>query len=459
MANKGRSRSGYLYRRWQGKDYPIDDKTVSGKGVICLRYMLNGKTHKKSLKTNDITEAKRLQKEFMAPLLYADEKAALDQVILKANNVQDKIEAIELAQTPPTTIIGAWDTYTDSTERPDSGERTLKDYKVHWKKFTEWLKEKHASIIALNEITQAIASEYASFLMKEKVSPNTFNKRVNFLRLMCDTISEEARLEMNPFEKIKRKKLKTTSKREFTIEELRQIFSTKDKDLKMLLMLGLHTGLRLGDCATLNWGEVDMDRQLIRRIPNKTRSRSPKPVIAGITSSLYAELNTIPLSKRKGFVLPSMARDYVKDAGLITNIVQEHFESCGIRTHKEGTGYITKPDPKDPGKTIKEHTGKRAVVEVGFHSLRHTFVSLHAERGTPQAVIQAIVGHGNPAMTAHYTHIGEDTARRAAGVLDSGIKDAEFEEVRAPLPPWARQLIEQQNSRNWKKIKEELLAT
>ena len=61
-------------------------------------------------------------------------------------------------------------------------------------------------------------------------------------------------------------------------------------------------------------------------------------------------------------------------------------------------------------------------------------------------------------MTAHYTHIGEDTARRAAGVLDSGIKDAEFEEVQPPIPKWARVLIEQQDGKNWEKIKKELLA-
>jgi hypothetical protein len=67
-------------------------------------------------------------------------------------------------------------------------------------------------------------------------------------------------------------------------------------------------------------------------------------------------------------------------------------------------------------------------------------------------------GHGNPAMTAHYTHIGEDTARRAAGVLDSSIKDAECEEVRTPLPQWARELIDELDSGNWERIKGELLA-
>ena len=58
------------------------------------------------------------------------------------------------------------------------------------------------------------------------------------------------------------------------------------------------------------------------------------------------------------------------------------------------------------------------MVEVGFHSLRHTYVSLHAERGTPAAIIQGNVGHGSPAMTEHYTHISDAAAVEVAKVLD-----------------------------------------
>src|SRR6267154_1030762 len=67
----------------------------------------------------------------------------------------------------------------------------------------------------------------------------------------------------------------------------------------------------------------------------------------------------------------------------VTDKVQSHFKTCGIKLHKRGTGT----------------DGRRAVVEVGFHSLRHTFVSLCRESNAPLAVVESIVGHGNPAMT------------------------------------------------------------
>ena len=53
----------------------------------------------------------------------------------------------------------------------------------------------------------------------------------------------------------------------------------------------------------------------------------------------------------------------------------------------------------EDGKPKEVHTGTRAVVEVGFHSLRHTFVSLCRAAGAPLSVVEAIVGHASPAMT------------------------------------------------------------
>ena len=59
----------------------------------------------------------------------------------------------------------------------------------------------------------------------------------------------------------------------------------------------------------------------------------------------------------------------------------------------------------------------RAVVEVGFHSLRHTIVSLCKANNVPRAAIQERVGHSSPAMTALYTHAGEELRTKAVAAL------------------------------------------
>jgi hypothetical protein len=92
---------------------------------------------------------------------------------------------------------------------------------------------------------------------------------------------------------------------------------------------------------------------------------------------------------------------------------------------------------------------------VGFHSLRHTWVSMHAAAGTPGAVIQASVGHANPAMTAHYTHVNEITARDVARALPAFSGHAESH--KEPLPAWAAKLIESLTAENAESVKTELL--
>jgi integrase len=52
-----------------------------------------------------------------------------------------------------------------------------------------------------------------------------------------------------------------------------------------------------------------------------------------------------------------------------------------------------------------------------FHDLRHTFITLMAERGVPLPVVQSMVGHMSARMTRYYTHISSQAARQAVELL------------------------------------------
>jgi hypothetical protein len=47
-------------------------------------------------------------------------------------------------------------------------------------------------------------------------------------------------------------------------------------------------------------------------------------------------------------------------------------------------------------------------------------VSFCAKAEVPLPVVQAIVGHGNPAITRHYIHIGEESIKQAINALPQG---------------------------------------
>jgi integrase len=97
----------------------------------------------------------------------------------------------------------------------------------------------------------------------------------------------------------------------------------------------------------------------------------------------------IAIQNKKEYVMPRFA-DYSKNLVIKnrTSIqIKKVFKKAGIQTNR-----------------VREN-GKNKVAIVGYHSLRHTFISRHAELGTPLAVVQESVGHSSDVMTQHYQQI------------------------------------------------------
>jgi len=133
--------------------------------------------------------------------------------------------------------------------------------------------------------------------------------------------------------------------------------------------------LRLGDAVRLDWSKVDMGNRRIAVIPGKTaRYAKGKPVVIPIVASFAAILSQVPKTERKGAVCPELAALAERDEAAVSNRVQRVFTACGIETH-----------------AAQAAQSGRARVAVGFHSLRHTFVTIAAEHGVPLAIVQAVL--------------------------------------------------------------------
>lgn len=315
---------------------------------------------------------------------------------------------------PALSITDAFAAYCRSPLRPDSGDRTLSDYKGYFKGLCSWLSVHHPEIKELRQIGNSTVEEFLGEL-RDSRSSGTYNKRVVFFRKMWAVLAEgdegkevnpadpqdrPAKLTANPWERIRKRLPHIHSRRELTVEELGKIIKASEGEMKTLFAIGIYTGLRLGDCCLLDWGETDLERGLITVRPRKTRRRSNgKPVVIPIHPTLAELLAQTPPALRKGAVLPETAAIYSKRSVTIIARIQRFFAKCGIKT------------------SSKDAETGRLLTDVGFHSLRHTFVSLSANAGTPLAVVQSIVGHSNPAMTQHYFHENKAALTAAVGAL------------------------------------------
>ena len=327
-------------------------------------------------------------------------------------------------------IADAWDAWLQAPRRGKPADSTLRGYRAMWghsavKKrgtkntngFTSWLRMHHPKLKFVHEISDAIAEEYAGFLMHSGLSPRTYNATITFLRSMFRTLKNRAGLTRNPWEEIPLTENDTQGRRNLSHAELKKVCAKATGDLRYLIAVGLYTGLRLGDAVTLKWHAgttvdrfsrshrlgVDLDAHVIRLRPQKTRRKRRvltvplHPVLQAMLVELKAEQ-----PEDETYLFPEWAKIHAAGHSYkITDIIQAHFLSCGIETLEH----------------MADGSRKRAIVRVGFHSLRHSFVSLCAANNVPQHAIQELVGHGSPAMTMLYSHADDEQKASAINVL------------------------------------------
>ena len=420
-----------------------------GKNVGCLvlrgktwfaRWVVGKKTFTRTTKTGNKETAEAKLKEFTAPFRLGGEEKTLETMAARLGGVRAEIAKHE-DEKPATTIQNGWREYLDQHNRPDSGPVTLSQYEGWYRAFAKWFEEHYPKkdddgkpvSSELRQVTQEQADQYAGHLLK-LVTATTFNRHMNALALVWRVLGKTARLSFNPWKAISRKRFVVHSRRELTIEELEKLFNKAQGEMRLLLALGTFCGLRLGDAACLEWGNVDMVKGIISLIPQKTARRSHKRVTVPIHRALYAMLEVIPKALRHGYVMPAMAARHQSFNAALAKDVADLFLSVDIKTNVNAMTKSEKEALKEEREKAKaegkefpkaEPKGPRARADCGFHSLRHTFVSLCAAGGVSQSVVQSLVGHGSPAMTQHYTHIGIETAQKAVALLPDVTKEPE----------------------------------
>lgn len=319
---------------------------------------------------------------------------------------EDACAAIPLAK--------VWSQYERSPNAYRHDEQAKHKKRSAWLYVAEWMRDNHPEVDEASKITVAIANEYMNHY-RESNTAGTCNNKLKFFTGMFNALQRDGVVETNPWLSVKRYPKDNHTRRELTAGEVGRILSvaaTMGGEWHSLIMVGLYTGLRLGDCCMLDWKDIDLAHMIVQVIPRKTKKYAcGQPVTIPIHPQLLGVLERIPLDGRRGFVLGEMADLYQRHRSLLTNRISEMFTAAGIETSIMIEGR-TRPTPY-----------------ATFHSLRHSFVSFATNSGVPLPVVQSIVGHHSSAMTRHYYHANEEALRKAVDAVP------DFEETSRPLQP------------------------
>lgn len=349
-------------------------KEKSGRWTI--RVGINGKRYSRSTRTYDKNQAESFLERFLNPF-------GLGKMRLPLSDV--------------------WLAYLQSPCRRDLAKSTLESKRNVWNHFAKWMEKNYLHVTTLSEITREMVAEYLRSISLE-ICASTYNARICVLREIFHCLADNVSEADDPWTGVRLRTDDSHSRRELTLDELSRLIKAaadKGKEWYRLFLVGIYTGMRLGDCCKLEWNAVNLERKVIQIVPQKTRKHSNgHPVTIPIHDELLQELNR---AKTEGgaSVMPSLAQNYKCAKWHVTHGLQDIFKAANIQTSIQLEGRRIKTP------------------EATFHSLRHTFVSFAANAGISLSVIASIVGHCSTAMTRHYYHENEEVLRRAVDSIPS----------------------------------------
>lgn len=298
-----------------------------------------------------------------------------------------------------------------------------------WRGFAEWMRMRHPETQEIAAVTRGMCEEYLDNL-KMNHSNVTCNIYKFMIRDVFRTLLGEFWPGRNPWDDVECLPCDMVARRELATDEIRRLINAaigKGREWAMLFRLAAYTGMRLGDCCSLEWKDVLLERGVIQVIPGKARKRRRgRPVTIPIHAKLKRHLLKTSPKMRNGPVLPEIAGLYRRGAANVTRILGGIFTKAGIVA------------------TIAVKGRARRTSHASFHSLRHSFVSYAANAGVPLEAVRTVVGHETSAMTRHYYHAEEAMLRRAVSAIPSfdATGKCVSGDIRADARPAAAKLVE-----------------
>ncbi len=358
--------------------------------------MPDGRRTQRSTKSTDRKEAQRIANKYEDAAETGRERKLTET---QARKVIADIYSISNKDTLPNSSIKDYLESWLKRKELEASEPTHQRYKTVVTHFLKFLGAKAG--LDLVHLNSKDITGFRDHLVKRFTS-GTVNISLKIVRSALAQARRDGLIDVNEAERVTmiRVKAREQSRRPFSMDELQQIMKVANDEWRGLVLMGLYTGLRLSDVATLTWANVDLQELEIRVVSGKTDRQQIIP----IARVLLKHLESLPSSDDpNGPLFPeaSAARLRSQYGGTLSNQFHQILVSAGLVKKRPHT------------KAGEGRSAKRAASELSFHSLRHTATTLLKNAGVTDAVARDIIGHESVAVSRNYTHIDTETKRKA----------------------------------------------
>ncbi len=418
-------RGGKLRPQWYGR-YEVNGKRFT----INLGVKVGGKPPA-SLSLRDEGDSSFERSRTLA-------QAKLDQITEEARRRTDSVHLVERLYEIKTgekiQSVKLVDLPTEWSRIPrkrEPNERYAAQCRSTLARFASFIRDQNPQADELGHVTRSLARAFMEAEAARGVTAKTWNDTLKLLRAACKYLLPAG--SVNPFSDVPTRETETVFRKPFSPEELKAILDAAQDDdfIRPILVTGICTAMRRGDCCLLKWADVDLPQRFITVKTAKTGVTVAIPIFP----MLFDELAHRPRNG-SAFVFPEQAAMYEDNPDGITWRVRKVFGVAGFKDAAEdGTETCEDVAQYDASKiggdihAIRKQGLRRASVR-DFHSFRVTWVTLALTAGVPLELVQKVTGHKTvDVVLKHYYQPGREAFRRALQsampqLLSNGTKSA-----------------------------------
>ncbi len=264
----------------------------------------------------------------------------------------------------------------------------------------------------LNEISRGMMKDFVGLLVTKGLARPTIWTITKELCAMLNHAREDGLIQDNPAEKLGKfyrqahvvhEEIQPLTKEE--VPEFLEAVLSHSPEHYALFLCAIHTGLRSGELAGLQWGDIDFSGKFLTVRRNVVRGT--------ITTPKTEKIHRVDLSD----ALLKALRDLRKHQ-------REEWLKKGNNQAPEWVFSNQKSNPPDMQNIKNRHfhkcLEKAGLRRIRFHDLRHTFASLLIQNNESLTYVKEQLGHSSIKMTVDvYGHLVPGANRQAVNRLPS----------------------------------------
>lgn len=360
-----------IYCRKCRKDYELRGKVIKKKCTKCNQ-TLTANINNAPYYITYYYENKRMRELIKGGKGLAETVLQKRRVEIAENKYLDKRQEVKIK------FSDFADEYIENHLKVNCSKGWLIKDRANIKRLKQFFQNKY-----LHEITSQNVEQYKAQRLRE-VSPSTVNKSLTSLKTVFNKAIAWEKFEgLNPVDKVKRLRVENKSLRYLEKEEIPRLLNCCAENIKPIVTVAIHTGMRKGEIFNLKWHDIDFKRGIIQLLKTKNN-----------------KVRHIPMNETVSDIIIS---------------IRKNPDSSYVFASKDGKPY------NDIKRSFKTALNKARIKDFRFHDLRHTFASQLVMGGVDLNTVRELLGHSTIEMTLRYAHLSPNFKRQAVDTLVSRI--------------------------------------